>query len=177
MTLPNVLSTPPVKSQDPARCWSAAFESWHEVTSSDIGVNPNVSDDDLHRWFDSGDGLTFTRGSATDRGVRLLANIGMMDRRQLTGHNVTLNYIDRLLDESHIYCGYYWGNNGHACVIYGATTAGFMVMDPARGRGIWQYPPQFFASMSRVVLGTSLMTGLSRSLERIFAGLAPPPVS
>ncbi|MCP5088831.1 MAG: hypothetical protein GY952_18755 [Rhodobacteraceae bacterium] len=177
MTVPNVLSTPPVKSQDPARCWSAAFESWNEAVSADIGVSPRVTDEELHRWFDGGRGLTSARGSATDAGVRLLTGIGLMHRRQVVGHRMSRRYIGRLLDESHIYCGYYWGNNGHACVIYGVTDAGFMVMDPARGRGIWQYPPQFFASMSRVVLGTSLMTSLSRSLEGIFAGLRPPPVS
>ncbi len=172
MTLPTVLTAPPVKAQEAARCWSSAFESWHQAVSADINVQSNISDAVLHQWFESGDGLVQPRGSATRMGEQVIMGVGMMKVRRRAGHRISPHYVARILaSEGHIYCAYFWGRSGHACVIHGATAEGFLVMDPAPTRGLVIYPRDHFIGMRRVWMGTSQISYLSRVLEDATADL------
>ena len=78
MTFPTPLAPPPVVAQEPARCWSAAFQSWHEAVSGRIGTAPAWETTDLHRMLEVQRGMETAEGRATDRGVRFLLGVGFI---------------------------------------------------------------------------------------------------
>jgi hypothetical protein len=141
-----------------------------------LNITATTGSQDVIRWFESGRGLVTPAGRATDAGIALLGGIGFMRLRRLRSPAVTMALLDRLLNEGYIYCAYYWTSGGsprgHAIVIYGVEEGRFHFMDPAPERGLVSERASFLAQQSHtVILGTSLLTGLARSVGRSFEQL------
>ncbi len=69
MAFPNPLPIPPVVQQPPARCWSAAFESWDTATGRILGYQQRHSMQSIQDMLDP-DGVSVdANGRATARGM------------------------------------------------------------------------------------------------------------
>ncbi len=179
MSLPHILPNPPVVVQDPARCWSAAFEIWSQANHQHFGLPLGPAQDDLIRWLSSGGGFLTSAGRARDSGVNFMGNVGLMRITRMPSSRLTPALVDGLLDEGYVYCAYYWrnprgGRSGHAVVLYGAEAGGFRFSDPAPGRGLVREPANFFQRESvTVALGVSVLSGLRRGMQDAVNRLRP----
>lgn len=173
VTLPHVLPTPPLRQQEPRRCWSAAFDSWNVAMANWLNLSPpGLTETDLHRWFSPDTGLSTKQGRLTQSGVRTLAGVGWMHIEEWPGQNLTLERADRMLNGGYVYCAYYSATAGHACVLYGVRESGFLVMDPSAG--YLELRPNFFQEFALRV-GVSLLAQISASIDTSVDRLRPAP--
>jgi hypothetical protein len=174
MALPHVLPDPEVIVQDPAECWIAAFEIWSRANNRHLALPLASAQDDMIRWLSSGGGFLTSAGRATDSGVSLMANIGLMSLERMQSARLTLGLLDRKLNDGYVYLAYYWitaggDRQGHAVVIYGVDANTIYYADPAPGRGLRREPAHYFTRRSVVVaLGTSVLASLGRSIDESF---------
>ena len=179
MTQPIHLPPPPVYVQEPARCWSTAFQSWDEATQSAYGHSSHVSADQLQTWLDPGDDFTGPQGRANVRGIRLTANIGFMRMTAMASRLFRPPQALELLQDGYIYLVFYWATGpqqfgGHAVVIYGADADGFLVMDPMPGQGLKRRPPGYFSTVSLAIYaGVSIWSRFNRDMAAMTARLRP----
>ncbi len=170
MSIPHVLPEPLVVVQDPARCWAAAFDIWQRANEEHLQLTVGPSQTELIGWLSSGLGFLTRAGRATDSGVSLVGNIGLMRLVRLPSNRLTLDVLDRRLNDGYVYCAYYWRTRrgarlGHAVVIYGVEDNAILFSDPAPGRGLIREQANFFRRESEtVILGTSVLVDLRRSV-------------
>ena len=170
-----ILDRPRVVTQDPRTCWAAAFESWADA---DAAMNGTTNSRDMSQLISDFDRWGMTRnGRLTLGGMRLLASLGMMRMREHHPGRLTPTKFSEMLTEyGYLYLAVYGHliNNvrrGHALVCYGVDDSRIYVMDPWPGHGYRQIPSSHFVQSTgtRVFIGTSLTTALSRSIEQSFS--------
>ncbi len=171
MAFPSPLPTPPVVQQPPARCWSAALESWDTATGRVLGYQQRHSMQSIQDMLDP-DGVSVdANGRATMQGMDRVALHGNIRWQAFPSAAFSPTVARRILaDHGYIYCAYYWpagGHmHGHALVIYRAGPGGFAVMDPDPRRGLIPRAPNFFAAHSAAVLiGTTIFAPLQTMLD------------
>ena len=171
------LPAPRVVTQEPARCWQAAYASWSEACTQHLGLPVGPDPERMGDYLSSARLLT-RAGRATDAGVRLLAGASVMAFREHRGNRVTPRLLAEQLANGYIWCAYYWyvGRRrvqlGHAVVIYGVTDQSIQFMDPNPNRGLVSVAASFFAKQSdRVVLGVSGLNMLASALGAATASL------
>lgn len=138
MTEAIILPRPLVVQQPPARCWSAAFESWNDATSKLLGIGlSNISMQTLHDMFDSSQAMIAPSGRARVAGMRAMGAVGAMSLKPLPSRSFSTDWIKRSLANGYLYCAYYWQTGpesfgGHALVTMASTQKASTLWTPTQ---------------------------------------------
>jgi hypothetical protein len=118
-------------------------------------------------------GAIASNGGATLTGLGLFQVVGNMRLSSLPTDKLTYDFIEvALRTYGYLYLVFYAnGRNGlfsHAIVVYGRNNQGFMIMDPAAGRGLMTRPISYFLSTTGMLLGVHALAGpVGASLSKL----------
>ena len=164
MAIPLILSQPTVVRQTgQMTCWAAAFSSW----SGAVGFRNPPSEARMLELFRGVAGaLNGVDGGATETGIRTINSFGFMNSQAFGGGRLTPLFLERQLQQGHIYLAYKSIDNnplnrniGHVVVVYGVEMNQVRVMNPAVG--ISTLSMTFLRSRSHVVVGVP--NGIARA--------------